>query len=124
VRVRIGNFAKGHLEKNLGQDLAIGLAAALGHYSRRLESSRPPAPPPRFMEEPPEGEAFDAVVEPEVAVALERAAHRLGVSLEAVLRHAVLVYLADLDGVVGEALLSAAPAGRRFEAAPADAIAR
>ena len=70
------------------------------HYTRRLNSNLKPVRPPDFgWVSIDAGDVFDLTVAPELEAALEREAHEQKVSLDQILVHAVLVYLADLESV-------------------------
>lgn len=105
MRVALGTFIRSGIEAHFGSDVRAGIDAALRHYTRRLRSSRPPVGVPAFLRQEGStgsGDAFDLEIAPEIEAALEREASRQRVSGEALLSHAVLVYLADLDANVGE----------------------
>jgi len=72
--------------------------AALTHYTRRLGSHWQPVEMPSFMDARLSGgDLLELTIAPELEAELEREADKQRVPLEEILRHAVLVYLADLD---------------------------
>jgi hypothetical protein len=100
VKVALGKFARTGIEELLGADLAVGVQAALTHYTRRLGSNWKPVRPPHFDWVSLDGtDAFDLAVAPELEAELQREAREQQVPIEQILAHAVLVYLADLESV-------------------------
>lgn len=100
MKIALGTFARSGIEEILGVDLQIGVQAALVHYTRRLSSNLKPVRPPEFgWVSVDSGDVFDLTVAPELEAALEREALEQKVSLDHILVHAVLVYLADLESV-------------------------
>ena len=100
VRVALGTFARSGIEARLGSDLAVGVQAALLHYTRRLASGWAPPDLPRFLRgspREPSAAGFEIPVDPEIEQILEREVRRQGAALEQLAAHAVFVYLADLD---------------------------
>lgn len=100
VKIALGTFARSGIEAKLGTDLAVGVRAALLHYTRRLKSEWAPVGPPQFRwgQTPLDaGTAFELAIGPEMEAALEREAHRYQVPVDQILLHAIFVYLADLD---------------------------
>jgi hypothetical protein len=109
LRVVLGTFAREAIEARFGDDIAAGLAEALAHYARRLESGPTPAQFPRFRREQraeSSGADLELSVEPEIRRTLEREARRSRVSVEQLAVHAVFVYLADLDRAAAEGKLA------------------
>ena len=107
MRVALGTFAREAIEARFGDDIAAGVAEALAHYARRLESGPTPAQFPRFRREQRAGTSgadFELSVSPEIQGTLEREARRSGLSVEQLAVHAVFVYLADLDRAAEEKL--------------------
>jgi hypothetical protein len=105
MRVALGTFTRAGIEARFGSDVKAGMEAALRHYTRRLRSNRPPMDVPAFAPEhvsTGSDDAFELEVAAEIERGLEREAKRQGVSTAVLLRHAALVYLADLDANVGE----------------------
>jgi hypothetical protein len=98
VKIALGKFAGSGIEELFGADLGVGVQAALTHYTRRLSSNLKPVPPPRFDWSSVDAAAvFELPVAPEVEAALESEAREQKVTIEQILVHAVLVYLADLE---------------------------
>jgi hypothetical protein len=98
MKVRLGTFARSTIETEVGVDLVTGTQAALHHYTRRLRSGRPPAPFPRFCRgESFEGTVLEVPVDPRIEESLNHEVRRQGATLEQMISHAVLVYLADLE---------------------------
>ncbi len=116
MRVQLGHFARSGIEAHLGADLAGGVQAALRHYWRRLRSGTSPVELPRGSAEPILDRAdagFELPVEREIRLSLESEAERQATTVDRVLAHAVLVYLADLDASAGRAEGSAGRAEGR-----------
>lgn len=114
MRVVLGAMARTELESRAGQNLPAAVNAALLHYVRKLSAARGPAPYPRFLAEreagdgsspdargPAAAQGHGAEVEvqhdDEVEALLVREAARQGVGMPELARHAVLVYLAELE---------------------------
>lgn len=115
MKVALGRFARSGIETRLGGDLSTGVQLALHHYARRLHSTRRPIDPPHFARATPPSDAvtmIDVTLDPEVQATLEQEARRHQLPLEQILRHAVLVCLADFD-FGPEAGGGAVSAGRR-----------
>jgi hypothetical protein len=101
VKVSVGKFASSGIENELGSTVGAGVLAALVHYSDRLDSGAPPLAPPRFLDDRATEDVIsklEVTVDPQLRAKLEREARRHQVALERLVTHAVLVYLADLDG--------------------------
>lgn len=100
MKVTLGTFARSGIEAFVGSDIAAGVRAALVHYTARLRSGLMPARFPRFCAAVRRGSGeavFEIPLDPEVERSLELEARRQNASLEQLVAHAVLVYLADLD---------------------------
>jgi hypothetical protein len=104
MRVALDIFARSGIETHLGQDLVAGVRAALRHYTRRLNCEAEALPGfPRFRRElipDPErrGTEFELSVDPAIEAALTHEARESpGVTVEQMVAHAVMVYLADMD---------------------------
>jgi hypothetical protein len=101
VKVSIGTFVRSSFETRFGPDVAKSLREASIHYARRLRSRRKPRAVPVFYRGLKAGSAPAHVVEfalnEQIRSQLEEEALRQEVSLDELLRHAALVYLADLD---------------------------
>lgn len=101
MKVVLGKFARSGIEAQGAADLAMGVSAALHHYAHRVTSSWTPVAPPRFLaDQAPIGEAIELAVGPEMEATLEREARRHHVSMDQILAHAVLTYLADTDAAL------------------------
>jgi hypothetical protein len=118
MRVAIGALARAGLESRVGTDLPAAVNAALVFYVGKLESGRGVAPFPKFLAEQGIGDRteddeaipqLEVDVDPGIEIALEREAAAQGVDIAELARHAVLVYLAELD-LIGDP--KPAPAGR------------
>lgn len=102
MKIQLGHFADASIAARLGSDRTAGVRAALRRYACRLESGTRPAAFPRFRAL---GELDGAAAAGEVDIMLdgrmrrtfEREARRQAISLEQLVTHAVLVYLADVD---------------------------
>jgi len=105
MRVVLGTFACTGIEAFLGRDIAAGVQAALRHYTRRSRVDARGARVLAPLSEPAlagSGADLELSVDPEVEAALEREASASGgMSVDQVVAHAVLVYLADLDRASG-----------------------
>lgn len=99
MKVSLSTLARRGIESELGPDIAATARAALAHYTRRLESGRPPVAPPRFLVYPARGDedALELKLDPEIEAMLEREAAKHGTDLDALVTHSVLVYLAEFD---------------------------
>jgi hypothetical protein len=98
MRVALGEFACLCVANRFGADLASGIQAAARYYSRKLASQAdfgPPARLPQRLEKP--FVELDVAIDEEVLDRLEDEARSCAVDLQALLNHAVFVYLADLD---------------------------
>jgi hypothetical protein len=100
MRIPLGTFSCSAIRTRLQADLPTGVKAALTHYIERLESSRPPVEIPWFCltqaSQEPEV-TIDLKVDAETRAPLEREAEMQRTSMDRLVTHAVLVYLADLD---------------------------
>lgn len=116
MRVALGALARAGLETRVGPDIPAAVHAALVYYVGKLESGRGPARFPKFL--PEQGQSgsdtteFEVDVDSRIEAALERRAAAEGVTVADLARHAVLVYLAELD-LIGE---PASAAKRRVHA--------
>jgi hypothetical protein len=114
VKIRLGTFAREELQARFGDDVAAGVQMALELYARRLASGAPPAGFPNFRRRllaDPSWAELELSVDLGTRRTLKGEARRAGVTVEQLVVHAVLVYLADLDRAAGqEAELSESPA--------------
>jgi hypothetical protein len=108
LKVVIGPFALWGIRAQLGSDVGAGIETALSHYARRLKSGMPPREVPRFLRTPfdesdpvrsrPEGgRTFHVAVDRETEAVLEREASRQGTSIDRLVDHTVMVFLADME---------------------------
>ena len=101
MKITLCTFTRSGAEAELGPELAATVRMALGHYSDKLRSGRPPVAPPRFIasegRERASEEALELSVAPEVEGVLRAEAVRQGIDLDTLAGHSVLVYLAELD---------------------------
>lgn len=100
LKVELGPFARLGIEQQSGTDVADGVHEVLLQYTGGLEELDP-GPPPRFFNKRPatadEDTVFMLAVDPKVKAALKEAASRYGMSMQEIVSHAVMVYLADAD---------------------------
>jgi hypothetical protein len=100
VKISLGGFALSSFQSIFGADLARGIQQACLHYARRLRSNRKPRPVPELYE-PGQDEGptipIEVTLSGPVSAELQGEAERQHVSLDRLLHHAALVYLADLD---------------------------
>jgi len=104
MRVALGKFACSGIEAQLGPDLSAGVRRALSHYVTRLEAGWLPPEYPSFLRGLAQGPAaanLELQLDAEIQAALQREGSRHGAPLEQIAAHAVLVYLAYLDGAAG-----------------------
>ena len=100
MRVALGKFACAGIRAHLGGDFEAAAQKAVFHYARKLRSGRPPIGLPRFFGYRAPGDpevVLDLVVDAEIEDLLEREAKRQGASVDQLVAHAVLIYLAELD---------------------------
>jgi hypothetical protein len=99
MKVALGIFACSGIETFLGGDLASGTQAALRHYTTLLRAGFEPIGLPAFCLGAWAGpsKAIDVPLDSDIEQSLQREVQRLGASLEQLIAHAVLIYLADLD---------------------------
>lgn len=100
MKVALGKFACSGIETQLGSDVPAGVRMALFHYAGKLKTGRRPIPFPRFLadRDPEEPEmAFDLIVDVETEAMLEQEALRQRTTMDQLVTHSVLVYLAELE---------------------------
>lgn len=105
VKIELGPFARSGIEALSGDDVAAGVEKALARYTARL-AWNDPIPPPRYFTDRDAGraaasETFLITVAPETKAALQLEAQRQEVTMAEILRHAVSVHLAEMDGEQG-----------------------
>jgi hypothetical protein len=102
MKVELGELARNGLETRVGPDLPGAVNAALVYYVGKLSSGRRPVNFPSFLTEPgqesvnPQDEV-EVEVDERIEAVIYREASRQGTTPDALVRHAVLVYLAALD---------------------------
>lgn len=100
MKIELGPFARMGVEEQSGTDVANGVHEVLLQYTGGLEELDP-GPPPRFFNKRPaaadENVVFMLAVDPKVKAALKEAASRYGMSMQEIVSHAVMVYLAATD---------------------------
>jgi hypothetical protein len=100
MKVELGKIACSGIETHLGADVPAGVRMALFHYASKLKAGRKPTPFPRFLADrtPQEPEmAFDLLVDAETEAMLEQEALRQRTTMDQLVTHSVLVYLAELE---------------------------
>lgn len=100
IKVTLGDFAQTGLESYFAGDVRSGVRAALVHYLQRLRGGRPPLGPPLFLDESQPGASlreYCAAVGADEEAVFEQQALRRGTTVEGLARHAVLLYLAELE---------------------------
>jgi len=109
VKVALGTFACSGIRAFIGGDIAAGVQVALGRYAGRtvcaeragrgeFESMRNAIPSPPEDRTACTGVAVELTLDPELEAALDREARELGgASMDQVVTHVVLAYLAGLD---------------------------
>lgn len=99
MRVRLGKFARTGIETLFGADLAAGVQAALAHYSSRLRCAPGPIglPPWWCAPETAGGTDLEVTVESDLEQRFEHESRRQAATVERLVTHAILVYLADVD---------------------------
>jgi predicted DNA-binding ribbon-helix-helix protein len=121
LELALTDFSRSSLEqvaRRQGVSVSTLLARAALYYLVERESDRPAARVPRLSREPPaekKGGVLRVTIELHAAAwrELDRATEREGLSVERMLEHAALLFLADLE--------SGRVAGRLLESAEAEA---
>ncbi len=101
VKIELGPFAERGIRTYSGHDVANGVEVALLFYALRLRSHEQ-LPPPSFAEDghlSGSRAVYALSVAPETVAILQCEADRHSVSLQRILRHAVQVYLAEVDAI-------------------------
>jgi hypothetical protein len=119
VRIELGPFARSGIEAVSEGDVASAVEDALERYAARLPwREEIPPPPRRLLEHGARGadqtQAFVVTVDARTKAALEVEAQRQEVTMDEILRHAVSIYLAEMDvepgpGGGGDAVTPSAP---------------
>jgi hypothetical protein len=100
MEIVLGAFTSRSVESALGPDLGSGVRLAVRRYVRRLTAGSAVAPvavPALGAELDPPAVTVEFDLEPTAVLVLEEEARRCGTDVRQIVRHAVLVYLADLD---------------------------
>ena len=100
MRVALGAFACAGIRAHMGGNVPAAVEKAVFHYTSKLKAGRAPIEVPRFDNglgtKDPEL-VLNLELAPEIEELLVREAARQGASLEDLVAHAVLLYLAELD---------------------------
>jgi hypothetical protein len=103
VKIELGPFARSGIEAHSGSDVASGVHEALLHFTGGAEL-QDMGPPPSFFQQKPavadDQAVFLLAVDPSTKAALRVAAERHGMSMQEIVKHAVMVYLARMDAVL------------------------
>lgn len=100
MEISLGKFTCESIRAEIGPDLGSATAAAVEQYARELKlGGRPLAVPDWPLEGDPDGVPVALELDPSTEAALASEAEQRGTTVTALIRHAVLVYLADLDRV-------------------------
>lgn len=101
VKIELGPFARSGIEAVSGGDVASGVEDALERYAARLPWREVVTPPSclsgRGAQSADETQTFVVTVKAGTRTALELEAQRQEVPMEEILRHAISVYLAEMD---------------------------
>lgn len=105
MKVIVGPFALWGMQAQAGSNPGAGIETAVVHYIRRLKSSKPPSEVPPFRQDSDlqsdrtdqEGRVFHLVVERGTEAVLEQEASRQGTSLDRLVDHSIMVFLADME---------------------------
>jgi len=105
MKVIVGPFALWGIKTQAGSDPGAGIETAVTHYARRLKSGKPPGDIPRFRrgtedqedQDAEEGRVFHLAVDSETEAALKREAARQGTSVNRLVDHTIMVFLADME---------------------------
>jgi|SRR5215213_1489362 len=99
MKIELDKLACSGLENQRG-GLVAGLHAALFHYTGRLKTGRRPLSYPRFLADQPAKAphlVVEVEVDPEIEASLEREAAASQVTVNQIVGHSVLIYLADTE---------------------------
>jgi hypothetical protein len=103
MKVIVGPFALWGIQAQVGSDVGAAIETALTHYARRLRSGRPPSEVPAFRRdgdapEPEQGgRVFNLAVDEGTDRVLRYEAERQGTSLDRLVDHTIMVFLADME---------------------------
>lgn len=101
MKVELSQLACAGLETHRG-GIPAGVRAALFHYTGKLKAGRRPRPYPPFLAGQPSRPAhlvLDVEIDPEVERLLEREAETSKVTVNQIVGHSILVYLAEREFV-------------------------
>jgi hypothetical protein len=96
MEVSLGTFATSSIEEHC-DELAAGIEEALRHYCLRLGSSGSVVPVPVFATAARESTEVEVSIDAALEDRLILEGDRQEVEMDALIAHAVFVYLADLD---------------------------
>ncbi len=101
MKVRLNQLACSGLETHRG-GIPAGVQAALFHYTGKLKAGRRPRSYPPFLagqKSRPAHLVLDLPIDPEVEELLEREARASKVTVNQIVGHSILVYLAENEFV-------------------------
>lgn len=99
MRVALNKLACSGLEAHLG-GVPAGVHAALFHYAGKLKAGRRPLTFPHFLaglDSKPRQLEFELPIDAEIEALLKREAEANQVSLNQIVGHSVLIYLAETE---------------------------
>jgi len=101
MKVALGRLAREGIEDIRGGNLSDGVEAALHYYAGRLGGRRPhpDLPPNRAGLPGSDSTEVELRIAPPLGEALERDAKRQSATLDQLITHAVLIYLAAWDRI-------------------------
>lgn len=100
MKVALGTFACSGIEACLDTDLPSGVEAAVSDFTQRIAAGKAVLGIPRLAREAADdaqARCVDLSVDERTWMVLEREAARQGATLNELVTHSVLVYLAELD---------------------------
>jgi hypothetical protein len=100
MKVALGTFACDGIEACLNTDIPSAVEAAVSDFVRRIDAGRAGVGIPQLARDASGGEqahSVDLSVDERTWLLLEREATRQGATLNQLVTHSVLVYLAELD---------------------------
>ena len=99
MKVALGTFACTGIEAYLDTDIPSGVQAAVSDFTQRIVAGKAPVGIPRLAEATggEQERSVDLSVDERTWVLLKREAARQGATLNQLITHSVLVYLAELD---------------------------
>jgi hypothetical protein len=100
MQVRLGEFTCESIRAEIGPDLESAAGAAVAQYARELQLGGKPLAVPDFpLGSGEAGVPVELQLDPSTEALMAAEAERRGTSVSDLARHAVLVYLADLDRI-------------------------